>query len=520
MSRSFENVGESHADFLRDESRRFGAAVSISFPTSESEAAQDIAAARALGRKVTVQGARTGITAGAVPDGGHILNLGRLNKVLGMAPDLSGDEWLLRVQPGVILSDLRKAISTGCFDTGDWTPESVQALERFREGPEHFFPPDPTETSASIGGMAACNASGAQSLMYGPMRPHVVAARLILSDGSILDIARGRERCRGRAFQARTISGRIIAGSLPCYEMPRVKNAAGYYSKDDMDLLDLFIGSDGTLGVFSELTVRLIPAPPARWGIMAFLPAEDGVAALVARAKSAHCRPAAMEFFDGHALDLLRRQKEACPEFAGIPELPAAARAALYVEYHGTDELAVEAAAGSFAELLADFGTSDDNTWLASDRRELQRLKDLRHAIPEAVNLLIDERRKTEPALTKLGTDLAVPDAALGEMLRMYHRDLGVAGLDFVVFGHIGDNHLHVNILPRTLDDYRRGRELYLAWARTAVALGGTVAAEHGIGKLKKEMLKVMYGEAGIAEMRRVRALFDPDGMLGSGNLF
>ena len=140
--------------------------------------------------------------------------------------------------------------------------------------------------------------------------------------------------------------------------------------------------------------------------------------------------------------------------------------------------------------------------------------------MPEAVNLLIDERRKQEPHLTKLGTDMAVPDAALDHILPLYRRTLLAAGLEHVIFGHIGNNHVHVNILSRTMRDYETGKQLYLDWAREVLRLGGTVSAEHGIGKLKTALLREMYGAEGIAQMQAVKRLFDPAGCLNRGNLF
>jgi D-lactate dehydrogenase (cytochrome) len=119
-----------------------------------------------------------------------------------------------------------------------------------------------------------------------------------------------------------------------------------------------------------------------------------------------------------------------------------------------------------------------------------------------------------------LGTDLSVPDAFLRTILARYRADLHRESLEHVIFGHIGDNHVHVNIIPDTLDDYRRGRALYLEWARAVVGLGGSVSAEHGIGKLKTDLLREMYGEKGIAEMRELKSIFDPAGILNPGNLF
>jgi D-lactate dehydrogenase (cytochrome) len=104
--------------------------------------------------------------------------------------------------------------------------------------------------------------------------------------------------------------------------------------------------------------------------------------------------------------------------------------------------------------------------------------------------------------------------------MAMYRAGLAEAGLESVVFGHIADNHVHVNILPHSLDDYERGKALYRAWAEQVVAWGGSVSGEHGIGKLKVPFLELMFGDSGIAQMRELKALFDPDGVLNPGNLF
>jgi D-lactate dehydrogenase (cytochrome) len=286
-----------------------------------------------------------------------------------------------------------------------------------------------------------------------------------------------------------------------------------------MDPIDLFIGSEGTLCVVSEVDLRIIPLPSAIWGITAFLPAPESALEFVARLKSAEHPAAAIEFFDGRALDLLRRQKSTNPAFASIPDLPRRWNTAVYAEYHGEDAY-VEEAAAEMSDLMVKSGGDGDATWVASDAHELLRLKQFRHAVPESVNLLIDERRRTEPTLTKLGTDLAVPDGHLADVMAMYQEGLSRVGLEFVIFGHIGNNHVHVNILPRNLAEYDHGKALYLEWARRVVAMGGTVSAEHGIGKLKAALLREMYGEEGIRQMRAVKTAFDPGWVLNPGNLF
>jgi D-lactate dehydrogenase (cytochrome) len=136
------------------------------------------------------------------------------------------------------------------------------------------------------------------------------------------------------------------------------------------------------------------------------------------------------------------------------------------------------------------------------------------------VNLLIGERKHTSPDLTKLGTDMSVPDDRLSEAIVMYNADLTDSELESVIFGHIANNHLHVNILPNDQSEYDRGKALYLGWAEQVVGWGGSVSGEHGIGKIKAPFLMLMYGGQGIDEMRALKRLFDPDMLLNCGDLF
>jgi len=493
-------LSEEYEDYLRDESRSTGCADSISFPTTEAQVIEIVNAIRARGGSITTQGARTGITAGAVPHGGHILNLQRMNHIGPVRPDAAGGQALVTVQPGALLQDVAKAV-----EAGGW-----------------LFPPDPTETSASIGGMVACNASGAMSHHYGPTRKWVRSLRLVLADGSVLSLARGERRAQGRSFSLTTSSGRQISGRLPTYTQPAVKSAAGYYVADDMDLLDLFIGMEGTLGIVTEAELILIPRPAVVLGLTAFLPSEDAALHFVRtlRGDEGSLRPVAIEFFDHDALDLLRRAREQNPAFEAIPPLRPDFHSAVYAEFHGSDQDVVDEAMLQVLDALAAVGGSDEDTWAGTTPRELEPLKAFRHAVPEAVNLLIAQRKRDLPQLTKLGTDMSVPDTHLIAAMQMYRTGLAEAGLESVIFGHISDNHLHVNILPRTMEDYERGKALYRTWAQQVVAWGGSVSAEHGIGKLKVPFLELMYGPDGIAQMRQLKLLFDPYRLLNPGNLF
>ncbi len=475
------DVGDESADYLRDESRRVGHAGKIAFPRSGNEVREALQIATENHWPVTLQGGRTGITGGCVPEGGLILNLSRMNAV----GEIGGDQ--MTVQPGALLADIRKAAGGS-------------------DGPALFFPSDLTETTASIGGMIANNASGARSFRYGAVRNWILALDVVLAHGETVHIQRGVHKAKGLDFKLGSIEGK-----LPNLSQPKVKSAAGYYVQPDMDLVDLFIGAEGTLGVVTGITIKLLPEPEQVNGLTAFFASEEKALDFVRflRGAGSGIRPTAIEFFDFQALELLRRMKAENAAFADLPELKPEFHTAIYFEYDGeVPDVVVEKAGEAI------------DCWFAEGEREIETLKNFRHAIPESVNMLIGERKKTVPELTKLGTDMSVPDDQLENVMRMYHEGLAGTGLEYVIFGHIGNNHVHVNILPHSMAEYKKGQALYLDWAKQVVAMGGSISAEHGIGKIKTDFLKIMYGDDGIRKMRELRELFDPHGLLSQGNLF
>ncbi len=492
-----ESFQPAHADYLRDESRRVGRAERIAFPRTESDVREALAAARAQRLPVTTQGARTGVTGGAVPEGGLVLNLSHMDKILAAG---NGE---MRVQPGATLAAIRAAVPPG-----------------------FYFAPDPTEPSASIGGMISCNSSGALSFLHGPTRNHILGLRVALLSGEVLDLRRGRDKTDGLRFALGS-----LAGELPPLRRPAVKNAAGYFVDPDMDLVDLFVGSEGTLGVVVEATLRLLPAPGAVWGLMAYLPGTPAVVGYVNALRGARSswvvdccssgtpRLAALEYFDSRCLDFLREHAgELASKDISVPAIPDGA-ACVYAEWHAPDAASAEAALMAAAERLPEFGADPDACLLADNPHDMEKLKLFRHAVPEMVNSAIDERRKIHPGLVKLGTDMSVPDSRLADVLALYEGDLAATDLEHLIFGHIGANHLHVNILPRHPADYDAGRALYARWAAQVIAWGGSISAEHGIGKLKRDLFRQMAGDAALARMRDLKKCFDPDGLLNPGTL-
>ncbi|MBN1797520.1 MAG: FAD-binding oxidoreductase [Spirochaetales bacterium] len=516
-------------EYLRDESRLTGKADSISFPQSEAEIQEAVNKFSQSSTPVTIQGSRTGITGGAVPMQGHILNLSRMNNILGLRHVQQNNIFYLTVQPGLKLQDLVQTIDTKQFDTADWSEQSLAALKVFLRQGSYFFPPDPTETTASLGGMAACNASGARSFYYGPTRNYIQAMNIILTDGGKLCVRRGEQRSNDGRF---TLSVQAvgaekkysISGRIPCYARPPVKNAAGYFSGRNIDLIDLFIGSEGTLGVISQIELKLIPAPAHIWGGIFFFAQEKAAVEFanilrqdnfLETPQTAHTRLAAIEFFDSRALDLVSTLAD-----AEYPHPPETAKAALYLEAHSDNEERIGEYFMHVAQQLEEKGEDPDLNWLAYDKKQMKKLTDFRHTVPEAVNLLLDTYKKMHPHITKLGTDMAVPDEKLLEVYRLYRSLLEPSGLDFTMFGHIGDNHIHANIIPKNAAEYARGKLLYTEIAHAVLAMDGTISAEHGIGKLKTELLKAMYGESGIKEMKKLKEYFDPKNMFNQGNLW
>ncbi len=505
-------MSEEFRDYLHDETKTVGHAETISFPTSEAEICALLRHHSAKGEKVTIQGNRTGLTVACVPSGGHIMSLDRMDRVTGMR--IEDGTVYLRVQPGLSLGVLRQMITAGDFKTKGWDDESLAAYAAFKKMPKQYFPPDPTETSASIGGMVACNSSGAKTYHYGATRPYINGVRVALADGDIIALRRGEVFAEGRRFCLRTLGGREIRGSLPGYTMPKCKNASGYYAADDMDMLELFVGSDGTLGVMTEIELRLIPAPKVVWGINCFFEKESAALDFVERVRRGSDTLAAIEYFDCNALDILRAYDD-----GGCP-VPEGYECMIYVEIHADDDASAMAEIRFVGESMDAVGESCANTWAARSLPDRERLLTLRHKVPESVNALIAERKRADKAIAKVGSDMAVPDEYLRDVFAMYRRDLAAKGFQFAIWGHIGNNHVHVNVLPREAADMAAGKAMFMDWAKEVVAMGGTVSAEHGTGKNKAAFLPILYGEKGVREMAAVKRCFDPDCILGAGNLF
>ncbi|MGY5880887.1 MAG: FAD-binding oxidoreductase [Candidatus Thorarchaeota archaeon] len=515
-------ITDTYALYLDDESHSFdGTVEKIVFPSNEAEVAGLMKLAFNSGTAVTIQGGRTGLTGAAVPLGGLAMNLEKMTNLLYM--DYTEDEALYSIaaDAGVTLEDLVKAVTTKNLDTleNKGTEKQQAALSKFLEESETFtFPVDPTEMSAWVGGIVACNASGAKTYKYGAVRDWVCRIRVVLANGDILDINRGDVISRDGKFVISMSDGTDVEVSVPSYKMPETKNAAGLFAKPDMDLIDLFIGSEGILGVITLVELGLHKLPANIMTVMAFFPSEDDAVNFVydIRAPESILKMDFMEYFGPNAIQMIK--EKASDAGIIVPAMKDDTKAIIFFEFSYTEEQ-MEELIMALEMVLNKHNTSSESSWAGLDWTELEKMKTVRHFIPETVNGLIAQRKAEYHKVHKIGTDMAVPDEALRDYLKFYRSTLEEQGMEYVIFGHIGNNHLHVNMIPRNNEEVDQGMNNYMTFAKRAVELGGTVAAEHGIGKLKRAFLEVMYGANGISEMQAVKFALDPKWIINKGNM-
>ncbi|MBN1901063.1 FAD-binding oxidoreductase [Candidatus Sumerlaeota bacterium] len=518
-----------YEEYLSDESRLSGMADYICFPCSEREILHVLRHASKNAIPVTISGGKTGITGGCVPANGIVMSFSRMNRFLGLGFDEKSGEWRLRLEPGVLLKDIHEALYHKDFpDMKESDSLEQKSLMTFHNSDiQLFYPPDPTEQTAQIGGTVACNASGARTFGFGSTREYVRKIRVALASGEIIEIPRGKYFADERGVIRFDAGTREILIPIPSYPRPLAKNTAGYYSKPGMDLIDLFIGSEGTLGIMTEIELRLIPTPPFILGAVIFLPSPEDAVLFVRLIRGEldlespeNVKPHALEYIGPFALDLLRERRKTEGASSSLPPLPDSAGAVVYYERLYDNEKETDEICLALENILSRVHSSLDSTWAEFDSEGIAKIRAFRHAVPETVNSLIGRIKSENPGITKLGTDFAVPDRFLGAMLDCYREKLREANLRYIIFGHIGNNHLHVNIIPKNESEYEMGKRLYEELAKKAIEFGGTVAAEHGIGKLKKNLLKLMIREKGIEEMRRIKRILDPQNLLNRGNLF
>ncbi len=506
-----ETIQKEIPDILYDESRfTLGVPERVYYPENTADISEVIQTAHTDNKAVTLIGAQTGITGGSVPsEGCYAICFNHMQKILRVE---TGDDTapILFCQPGVTLADINEFLNnpaqykynvTGCeiLNNRQW-----------------FYPPDPTEQTAHLGGTVATNASGARSYKFGSTRDHIVTLSLVLASGETVSVTRNRDKFHNGFCTLETDQGTSLSIPQMDYQSPGIKNASGYFSASEMDIIDLFIGSEGTLAVFSEIGVRLSTVGKIIGGLSFFLTREGALNF----SKFLHTQDSvtAIEYFDSTALDFITNRKEEAA--LHIPEFPQNSRTALYWEFIENSGVTFEDCMDEWEIVLNDCGSSFDATWSGFDTGEMERLKSFRHAVPELINLTIAHYKKEYPSIRKVSTDGALPHNTFEIFFQNSIKIINENNLKAVIFGHLGDYHLHINILPQTKTEFDKATGVYERIMEIIISHGGTISAEHGIGKFKVPYFKKAHSEKMINEMKKIKSIFDPEGILNPGNLF
>lgn len=425
-----------------DNSRRQGLPLAVALPTDAAQVQAIVRLCRQHRLPIVARGRGTNTTGASVPgDDALVVSFERMNRVLAIRP---GDRVAV-VEPGLLNGELQAALA----------PHGL------------FWPPDPTSAGfCSIGGNLACNAGGPRAVKYGATRDNVLALKAVTGSGELVE------------FGAATTKG-----------------ASGY------DFSRLLIGSEGTLALIVEATLRLTPLAPKRRALRALYADVESAAAAVARLMAQPVTPSMLEFMDGDCVRLARE--------VGGADLPADAGALLMIEADGDEAVldAAEAALRSAAQGPGCLGVG-----AAADEAAREKLWAARKALSPALRTL---------APGKINEDVVVPVSRIPELVAAVRAAAAAQSLAIVCFGHAGNGNLHVNILydPADAAQVARADAALEAVFDAVIALGGLVSGEHGIGLAKRELLARSLSPPTLALMRAVKAQFDPDGILNPGKV-
>ena len=425
-----------------DNSRRESLPDAVALPTTREQVIALVRACRAHRVPLVARGRGTNTTGASVPvAGGVVVSFERMNRILDIRP---GDRCAV-VEPGVLNGDLQAALQ----------PHGL------------FWPPDPTSAAFStVGGNLACNAGGPRAVKYGASRDNVLALTAVTGAGELIEC--------GTAT---------------------TKGATGY------DLHRLLVGSEGTLALIVEATVRLTPAPSSRRALRAIYRDVSSAAQAVARLMAQPVTPSMLEFMDAHAVRLARD--------VGGAELPADAGALLMIEADGDAEtLPHDIEALARAAEGHGLVSLDD----AADEAARTKLWAARKALSPSLRTL---------APGKINEDVVVPVSRIPALVDGVQALASEFALPIVCFGHAGNGNLHVNLMydPADAAQSTRAHDAMAQVFALAVSLGGTLSGEHGIGLAKRDFMPQAVTPPTLALMRQLKAMFDPDGILNPGKL-
>ena len=415
----------------------------VVLPETNEEVAAVVRIASQYDTPVVPRGMSSGLAGGSIPTrGGIVLSLTRMNRIL----EIDEENMTATVQAGVITANLQA---------------EVEKLGL-------FYPPDPASVKQStIGGNVACNAGGPRCLKYGVTGNYVMGLTVVLADGRIV-------RTGGKA----------------------IKYVTGF------NMNQFFVGSEGALGVITEVILRLICQPPYARTALVHFPTLDDAGRTVHSVLTRGLVPAAMELLDETAIE--------CIEEAMQMGLPLDVEALLVIESDGADEESVQREMDTIADICLETGASRvDVARNEEERAELWRA-----------------RRSVSPSLArkapnKLGEDITVPRSSIPEAVRRIKSISAKYGLPIVIFGHAGDGNLHPNILfdKRDPAQWEKVEQIVGEIFQVALDLGGTLSGEHGVGTFKLPYMREALGPASINIQWRVKQALDPQNILNPGKV-
>lgn len=415
----------------------------VVFPGSTGEISRIMVLAAREKIPVVPRGSGSGMTGGSLPvKGGMVMVMSRLNKIL----EIDTDNLIARVEPGVITGDFHKAV----------------------EAKGLFYPPDPSSSAFStLGGNVAECAGGPRAVKYGVTRDYVLGLSAVLADGRIIRTG------------VRTTKGVV-----------------GY------DLTRLFTGSEGTLAVITEMTVKLIPKPETVKTMSVMFDSMEKAAETVSRIMRSGITPRTVEYLDKGAI--------ACAQSYAKLDIPEEVKALLIIETDGREADARFCMEG-LVRICRDSGALILRT--AENPEDIQRLWAARKAVSPALYMFGPD---------KINEDIVVPRSRIPDMVRKIEELEQETGLTMVSFGHAGDGNIHVNVMYDRKDDTQRQKaeQAVEAIFDHTLALGGTISGEHGVGTTKAPYLSKELGPTEIDIMKKIKNALDPDHILNPGKMF
>ncbi len=475
--------------YLTDASNLKGNADALYIPQSKYELKEIIGQCYNKNINFTLSGAGTGTTGGRVAQSGVIISTEKLCNII----EFDEKNKTITVESGITLNEINEFLSDK----------------------ELFYPPNPTESNSSIGGNIANNASGSRSFKYGSTRNFIQELNIILPNGEELILSRA-DKSIGKLYKVISKEGTIYQFDIPEFDYPKTKNATGYYLMNNMELIDLFIGNEGTLGVVYSAKLKLLAKSDELLGGFVFFENYSAMNNFVndVRLESKQNFKSnkqkffsfrLIEFFDTNSLELIKSQGVVIPENAicGIW---------FEQEYEKHQE---EYLLDLIYKKINQYTNLADDTIIATTDKEHSNLNKIRHSLPLAVNEIISKTK-----FRKIGTDTAVPVELFNTFFDFLINITNSSKIDYIIFGHIGDCHLHCNFFPKNETDFENSLLIYDKIISKTLELKGSVSAEHGIGKIKKQYFELMMGIEKIEDMIRIKKIFDVRMICGMGNLF